>query len=149
MNSVNLAGRLSKDPELRHTAAGIPYCYVLIGIDRDQKQKDGKNDADWPVVSLWRQSAEFVCDYAAKGDLLIIQGKIRTRIDDKTGQKITEVMADRVELGGSKKSSSSGSTKKSPSTKKQQSLPAATPEQIAQWEFEETGKEIDPDELPF
>ena len=148
MNSVNLTGRLSKDPELRHTASGVPYCYVSIAVSRDQKPKEGEPDADWPTIALWRQSAEFVCDYASKGDLLIVNGRIKTRTGND-GQKITEVVADRVELGGSKKSGSSGSTRKSPSTAKRQQLPTATPEQIAQWEFEETGKVIDPDDLPF
>lgn len=148
MNSVNLIGRLGRDPELKKTASGVSSCYVSIAVDKDWKTREDEDKADWFPIQLWRQSADFLCDYASKGDKIAVTGRLRTY--KKDGQTVTYVEADRVEICGSgKKEQSTGTVRKSPSSKKRQDLPAATPEQIAQWEFEETGKEIDPDELPF
>ena len=150
MNSVNLTGRLGRDPELRQTQNGVSSLFISIAVSRDQKPREGDPDADWIRIQLYRQSAEYICDYGAKGDKIAVTGKIRT-YKDHDGRDQVYVLADSVELLGVKKESSSGTGKmrKSPSTTKRQQLPTATPEQIAQWEFEETGKEIDPNELPF
>jgi len=100
MNSVIISGRLTADPELRYTPNNVPVCTFIVAVDRPTKD----DDADFPVVVAWRQTAEFVSKYLAKGRKVIVKGEIRTRnYDDKDGnkRKATEIQADRVEFADS------------------------------------------------
>lgn len=96
MNSVNITGRLTADPELRTTGKGEKMCRFTVAVDRETAEKD----ADFIRVVAFRQSAEFICTYANKGDTVGVSGKIRTgSYDDRDGKKVytTDVFADRVE----------------------------------------------------
>jgi single-strand DNA-binding protein len=96
MNTVNLTGRLVSDPELRQTTSGISVCKVTVAVDRETSAKE----ADFIRVVLFRQSADFLCKYCKKADVVGVIGRIRTSsYDDKDGRKVytTEVYADRVE----------------------------------------------------
>lgn len=101
MNVSILIGRLTKDPELRHTPQGSATTTFTIAVDRERK--DG--GADFPTVVAWGKTAEFVCNYMRKGSKLAVRGRIQTRdYDGKDGQKhyVTEVVAERAEFAESK-----------------------------------------------
>ena len=95
MNSVNLVGRLTRDPELRYTANGTATCGFTIAIDRPVKEKE----ADFPSIVAWRQLAEICASNLKKGRLVSVTGRLQTRnYDNNEGKKIfvTEVVADNV-----------------------------------------------------
>lgn len=102
MNTVIISGRLTADPELRVTPNGVSVCTFVVAVDRNSKD----DNADFPIVVAWRQTAEFVAKYLTKGRKVIIKGEIRTRnYEDKDGnkRKATEIQADRVEFADSPK----------------------------------------------
>ena len=99
MNKVILVGRLTRDPELRTTASGVSVCSFSIAVNRRFKNAEGGYDADFISCVAWRQQAELLAKYFAKGRMVGIVGSIQTRnYDNKDGQKVyvTEVSVDEV-----------------------------------------------------
>ena len=97
MNSVNLIGRLTADPELKYTQSNIPVCSFTVAVDR--YVKNGENTADFINIVAWRNTAEFVSKWLTKGAPIAITGSIQTRkYQDKNGNNRTafEVLADRA-----------------------------------------------------
>lgn len=100
INRVILMGRLVADPELRQTPNGVSVCAFRIAVDRNYSGKE--KQADFIDIVAWRQSAEFVSKYFAKGKMIIVEGSIQTRkYEDRNGNKRTavEVVADNVQFG--------------------------------------------------
>ena len=115
INRVVLVGRLSKDVEVRKTATGLSVASFTVACDRRvSKSQDGSNQqtADFINCVAWRQPADFLGQYARKGALVGVEGRIQTRSFDRqdgTKQYVTEVLCDNVNLLGSKgKSSGNG-----------------------------------------
>ena len=103
MNKVFLIGRLSRDPELRHTTNGTAVCQINVAISRPVAQ--GKDpETDFINVTVWNKPAENVAKYLSKGRQIAIEGRIQTRsYDNNEGKKVyvTEVIASNVEFLGS------------------------------------------------
>lgn len=103
INKVILMGRLTRDPELRHTGTGVPVCSFSIAIDRgygDNRKTDFIN------CVAWNKTAEFVNSYFSKGRMIIVIGRISTRSWEGQGGKknyVTEVAASEVSFGESKR----------------------------------------------
>lgn len=98
MNSVNLIGRLTRDPEVRGESTKVAK--FSIAIDRG-KDKDGKDrGTDFPNIVCFGKTAELVEKYLGKGRMVGIVGRIQTGSYEKDGKKIytTDVLADRVEF---------------------------------------------------
>ena len=105
LNRTTIMGRLTRDPELRRTNNGTSVTSFSIAVDRDFKAQDGSKETDFIDVVAWRQTAEFVSKYFAKGRMAVVDGRLQTRsYQDKTGSKRTavEVVADNVYFGDSK-----------------------------------------------
>ena len=105
LNRILLAGRMSRDPEVRFTPQNVPVCTITLAVPRDFKPKNTDAETDWIDVVLWRGSAEFVGRYGAKGRLMIVDGRLQMRkYTDKDGNKRTaaEVVADHVYFGDRK-----------------------------------------------
>lgn len=100
LNAVCLMGRLVADPELRHTQSQIPVTSFRIAVDRTYQPKgEEQRQADFLDIVAWRGTAEFVCRYFRKGQLIAVQGSIQTRkYTDKDGNNRTafEIVADNV-----------------------------------------------------
>ena len=99
LNVVALMGRLVADPELRHTPNGVATCTFRIAVDRSFVRAGEERKADFIDIVVWRQTAEFVCKYFHKGNLIAVDGSIQTRTyEDKTGNKryAFEVVANNV-----------------------------------------------------
>ena len=99
MNNVSLIGRLTADPELKHTQSGIATTRFTIAVDRNFVKQGEERQADFITITAWRQTAEFVCKYFAKGRRIAITGEIRTgSFTDKEGNKryTFEVFANNV-----------------------------------------------------
>ena len=104
MNKVILIGRLTRDPELRHTPQGTAVCQITVAVNRRGVQP-GQQEADFINVSVWGVQAENVARYMSKGRQVAVEGRIQTRnYDDKDGKKVyvTEVIATNVQFLDSK-----------------------------------------------
>ncbi len=78
-NTVSLIGRLTKNPELRHTQKNVPAVQFTLAVEQNYKGQDGKRGADFPSCVCYNKPAEFMSTYLRKGDLISINGEIRTR----------------------------------------------------------------------
>lgn len=108
MNIVCLTGRLTSDPSIKYTNSGMSIARFNIAVDRDYK-RDGEPTADFPSVVAFGKTAEFIEKYFTKGKRIEVSGRIQTGSyskDDGTKVYTTDVIADRVGFGESKKSES-------------------------------------------
>ena len=107
LNHITVMGRLTRDPELRTTPAGISVASFSIAVDRDFANKDTKEkETDFIDVVAWRQTGEFVSKYFTKGSMAVVSGRLQIRQwEDKEGGKrrTAEIVADNVYFGESKK----------------------------------------------
>lgn len=106
LNQVVVMGRMTADPELRHTQSGVAVTTFRLAVDRDFKDKDGEKKADFLPVVCWRGTAEFVSKYFSKGRLVAACGRLQVReYTDKDGNKrsVTEIVAENVYFGDSKR----------------------------------------------
>lgn len=111
LNSVQLIGRFTRDPELRTTQSGISTCSFTIAVDRNFVRQGEERKADFISCVAWRQTAEFITRYFKKGNLVALEGSIQTRTwDDNEGKRhyVTEVVVDRTHFVESKRDSSGG-----------------------------------------
>ena len=105
INNVVLVGRMTKEAELRYTPSNIAVATFTLAVNRDFKGENGEREADFINVVLWRQAAENLANWAKKGSLVGVTGRIQTRnYDNQQGQRVyvTEVVADRFQLLESK-----------------------------------------------
>ena len=113
LNHIIIMGRLVADPELRTTPGGTPVATIRLAVDRDFKNKQtGEREADFINVVAWRQTAEFVSRYFAKGRMAVVEGRLQIRpYTDKDGNKRTaaEVVADNFYFGDSRRDGEGGS----------------------------------------
>jgi single-strand DNA-binding protein len=107
VNKVILIGRLGKDPELKYTASGTPFCRFSMATDdvwNDKTSGERQEKTEWHNIVAWDRLAEICNQYLTKGRLVYIEGSLQTREwDDQEGNKrrTTEVRArDMVMLGG-------------------------------------------------
>ena len=110
LNKIILMGRLTRDPELRRTQSGTAVASFTMAVDRDYKSQDGERETDFIDVVAWRGTGEFVSKYFTKGRMAVVEGRLQVRDwKDKDGNKrrSTEVIADNVYFGDSKKVSES------------------------------------------
>lgn len=108
INSVNLVGRLTRDPEMRYTQSGTAVTSFTLAVDKqlskDKKQEmesKGQPTADFPRITVWGKQAESSANYLAKGKLVAIQGRIQTgNYQDTDGKTVytTDVVAQQVQF---------------------------------------------------
>ena len=149
INRAVLVGRLTRDVEVRKTQSGISCAMFTVACDRNRKKDENSNEptADFISCVAWRQPADFLGQYAHKGSLVGVDGRIQTRNYEKDGQRIymTEVVADQVRLLESK--SSTAGSDRPPVTSGSVRLDQIDTSGVKDWL---TGdEEIDSDELPF
>ena len=101
LNSVVLVGRLTRDAELRYTPQNQAVATFSLAVNRDFKNQNGEYEVDFINCVIWRQQAENLANWAKKGALIGITGRIQTRnYENKQGQRVyvTEVVADSFRL---------------------------------------------------
>lgn len=99
LNRVILIGRLTRDPELRYTPAGVAVTQFTLAVDRPFTSQGGEREADFIPVVTWRQLAETCANYLRKGRLVAVEGRIQVRnYENNEGKRVyvTEVIADNV-----------------------------------------------------
>lgn len=108
MNVVSIMGRIVATPELRKTQSGISVTNFTIANERDFQNKGEEKQTDFIEVVAWRNTAEFLCKYFVKGQLIGLNGRLQTKnYQDKEGnkRKAYEVLADNVYFAEGKKNS--------------------------------------------
>jgi len=112
LNRVILIGRLTRDPELRYTPAGVAVTQFTLAVDRPFTSQGGEREADFIPVVTWRQLAETCANYLRKGRLAAVEGRIQVRnYENNEGKRVyvTEVIADNVRfLESNRDSNNSG-----------------------------------------
>lgn len=109
LNNVVLMGRLTADPELRHTPNGIAVTSFTLAVGRSYAKAGTERATDFIDIVAWRNTAEFVSRYFTKGQLVAVEGSIQTRTyQDKDGnnRKAFEIVANNVHFAESKRDSS-------------------------------------------
>lgn len=101
INNVVLVGRMTRDAELRYTPSNQAVATFTLAVNRNFKNQNGEREADFINVVIWRQQAENLANWAKKGALIGVTGRIQTRsYDNQQGQRVyvTEVLADSFQL---------------------------------------------------
>ena len=153
LNVAAIMGRLTADPELRHTQNDIAVTSFTVAVDRSYARAGTERQTDFIDVVAWRQTAEFVCKYFQKGSMIAVTGSIQTRnYEDRQGnkRKAFEIVASDVSFTGSKRESGSaggGSYESAPAPR-----PAAfseTPPPYSRGSREDFEEILGDDDLPF
>ena len=156
INSVTLVGRLTKDIELRKTSSNTSVCNFTVAVDRRfQSQQQGGQSADFISCIAWRQSADFLAQYASKGTIVAVEGRIQTRSYDGQNGKVyvTEVVADSVQIISSRNGANANANSgySAPVTNNQTFTPSVEPGfDSMDDDFSNTPSlDISSDDLPF
>ena len=107
LNVAAIVGRLTADPELRHTPNNIAVTSFTVAVSRSYAKAGEERQSDFIDVVAWRGTAEFVSKYFRKGQLIAVEGTIQTRTyEDKDGKKrkAVEIVANNVHFTESKRS---------------------------------------------
>ena len=102
INRVVIVGRITRDSELKSTMSGKNVTSVTVAVDNTySKNLDGSRSTSFIPVTVWNQSAEFLCRYARKGSLVGVEGRLQQwsyKRNDGTNANVVEVIADNVQL---------------------------------------------------
>lgn len=145
INNVILVGRLTKDPDLRYTGNGTPVASFTLAVNRDFKNANGDQEADFINCVIWRKSAETLANTVRKGQQIGIVGRVQTRsYDNQQGQKVfvTEVNAERFNYLEKREGNSNVGNNQNQLNKKQNFDRSSDP-------FSGSSIDISDDDLPF
>ncbi len=150
INNVTLVGRLTRDPELRYTPQNQAVTTFSLAVNRQFKNANGDREADFINCVIWRQQAENLTNWAKKGALIGITGRIQTRnYENQQGQRVyvTEVVADSFQMLESRQERGNVTTPPPSTTQnnQKQSSPADSQDPFANSE----PMNINDDDLPF
>ena len=101
INNVTIIGRTTKDIELRATSSGTNNASFTLAVERNFKNANGEKETDFINCVAWRKTAEIVAQYAPKGSMIGVRGRIQTRnYENNQGVRVyvTEIVADEVQL---------------------------------------------------
>ena len=101
INNVVLVGRMTRDAELRYTPSNQAVATFTLAVNRNFKNQNGEREADFINCVIWRQQAENLANWAKKGTLVGVTGRILTRnYENQQGQRVyvTEIVADNFQI---------------------------------------------------
>ena len=101
INNVVLVGRMTRDAELRYTPSNQAVATFTLAVNRNFKNQNGEREADFINCVIWRQQAENLANWAKKGTLVGVTGRIQTRnYENQQGQRVyvTEIVADNFQI---------------------------------------------------
>lgn len=128
MASVNKwigIGNLGRDPEVRYMPNGDPACDFSIACTDTWKDKAGQKQerTEWIRITIFGKLADIAGQYLKKGSSVYIEGRLQTRKwvdkDTETERQMTEVIADRMQMLGSRPSETSASSEPQPQSNEQ------------------------------
>ena len=120
LNKAILMGRLTRDPELRHTQSNVPVATFSLAVDRGYSKNaaEGQQTVDFINIVAWRNTAEFVSKWFRKGQLVVVSGRIQVRSwTDKDGNNrtTTEIVADECFFAESRRDGAAAGNPMAPS----------------------------------
>lgn len=126
-NKVILMGNLTRDPELRHTPAGMAVCSFDLAVNRTFTTKAGerKEETCFITIVVWDKQAQTCAEYLGKGRQVLVEGRLQHRSwETQDGQKRTkhEVVAERVQFIGARKETPT-SEEESPRPSEEEEVP--------------------------
>ncbi|EPU1811122.1 single-stranded DNA-binding protein [Listeria monocytogenes] len=159
MNRVVLVGRLTKDPDLRYTPAGVAVATFTLAVNRTFTNQNGEREADFINCVVWRKPAENVANFLKKGSMAGVDGRVQTRnYEDSDGKRVfvTEVVAESVQFLDPKNNNVEGSTSNNyqnqanySNNNKTSSYRADTSQKSDSFANEGKPIDINEDDLPF
>jgi single-strand DNA-binding protein len=103
LNKAIIAGNLTRDPELRYTPTGAAVAAFAIATNRAWNDGDGakQEEVEYHNIVVFGRQAEVAAEYLQKGQLALVEGRLRTRSWDQDGVKRsrTEIVAERIQFG--------------------------------------------------
>ncbi|HDV6097133.1 TPA: single-stranded DNA-binding protein [Staphylococcus pseudintermedius] len=144
LNRVVLVGRLTKDPEFRTTQSGVEVATFTLAVNRNYKNKNGEQQADFINCIVFRKQAENVNNYLNKGNLAGVDGRLQSRsYENQEGRRVfvTEVVCDSVQFLEPKNNTQSNNQ---PQQQRSQAPVQDNPFAIANGPID-----IDDDDMPF
>lgn len=107
VNKAILVGHLGKDPEVRHLESGASVANFTMATTESYKDRntgERKDITEWHNIVLWRGLADIAAKYLHKGDMVYIEGRLRTRSWEKDGvtRYTTEIVGDNMTMLSSK-----------------------------------------------
>lgn len=94
MNTLNIIGRIVRDPEYKELEDGKKVSNITIAVQRAYKNADGEYETDFMDITLWNGIASNVSEYCKKGDLIGVRGRLATRKDKDNN--MLEIVAEKV-----------------------------------------------------
>lgn len=94
MNRVCLMGRIGRDLELKKTNSGVSVVSFPLAVDRNGKE----GGTDWIDIVAWRGTAEVLCNYADKGRMIGVEGRLQKYTTENAAGGFAEVSEDDGEL---------------------------------------------------
>lgn len=161
LNKVIIVGRLTAEPQLRTTPGGQSVASFSVATNRVWNDKNGarQEEVEYHNVVVWGKQAEIASQFMAKGALLMVEGRLRTRSwNDKQGspRKTTEIICERFQLGpragqgggmgGSRPFGGSNSAASAPDSHKDESPLEEIPVVDIDAEIKD---DIKPEDIPF
>ncbi len=88
-NKVSLIGRLGQEPTLQTVGNGFQLVKFPLATNESYKDKTGKwvDNTQWHNIVVWGKTAERISKIAAKGQEIMMEGRIVTRSYEKEGEK--------------------------------------------------------------
>jgi single-strand DNA-binding protein len=143
LNKVFIIGNLTRDPELKTLPSGRAVTSFGVATNRVWKDQSGqkKEEVQFHNIVVFGRQAEIASQYLAKGNSVLIEGRIQTRnweAQDGSKRSRTEIVAERIQFGP-RKGAGTGAGKEKGAPAKE--------EELATIEYPE--EEINPEEIPF
>jgi single-strand DNA-binding protein len=151
LNTVAIMGRLVADPELRHTPSNFSVTSFTVAVSRSYVKQGTERQTDFIDVVAWRNTAEFICRYFKKGQMIAIEGSLQTRTyQDKEGhnRKAVEVLANNVYFTESRSNSQNSNSERA-YEERSSSSQEETPLAFSQGSQDDFSVISDDDDLPF
>ena len=149
MNKVIQIGYLTADPEHSSTQSGVSRCTFRIAVPRKFANAQGQRESDFFNCVAWRNTADFISRFFAKGSRIAIEGSLQTRsYDAQDGSKryVTEIVVENAEFCESR----SAAPAEAPPAEPPRHINGQQNRQMSMNEMQRQGfTEVDDDELPF
>src|SRR5688500_3060274 len=103
VNTVLIAGNLTKDPVLRHTRNGTPVANFSIASNRRFRNSDNQWQEDVCYVGIvaWNKLAESCRSKLEKGSAVLVEGELQSRtwqLEDGSSRSAVEIKARRIQF---------------------------------------------------
>lgn len=107
LNKTQLIGRLGGQPEVATTQGGVTITKFTLATSesfRDKQTGERREETEWHRIVMFGKLAEIAQQYLGKGDLVYLEGKLKTQMWEKDGIKryTTEVICHEMKMLGGK-----------------------------------------------